>query len=285
MSVHSTLSFDDPVQRTIYEYVERHGAVTPDELARSIRVETGRCHSKPARSATYTEEKPLSPDELRSCIEELKERGDLVETNGKLRIAVAGSPTELELDEGTVTVRPAREEDRPGVVETMRTVATDGTYIVAENVAAQLERESALIRANDERSRMFFVAAFEPDEEGEEKGDADSETGADATDAADIVGWLHVNAPELPSLRHTAEVTVGVRPDVRRNEIGSTLLEDGLEWADDAGYRKIYQNIPATNEEAIAFLEANGWDREGRREEQYLIDEEFVDEVLLATWP
>ncbi|WP_265110195.1 GNAT family N-acetyltransferase [Halosolutus halophilus] len=283
MSVYSTLSFDEPIQRTIYEYVERHGAVTADELARSIRVDTGPSHSKPARSATYTDEKPLSPEELGSCLEVLKEQGYLTETNGKLRIAVAGSPTALDLGDGTVTIRPAREEDRPGVVETMRTVADDGTYIVAENVAAQLERESALIRANDERSRMFFVAAFEPAADDEDGSDA--ETGAEATDAEEIVGWLHVDAPELPSLRHTAEVTVGVRPDFRRNEIGSTLLEDGIEWAADAGYRKIYQSVPATNEEAIAFLEANGWNREGTREEQYLIDDEFVDEVLLATWP
>jgi len=38
-------------------------------------------------------------------------------------------------------IRPAREEDRAGVVETIRTVADDGTYVVAENVATELERE------------------------------------------------------------------------------------------------------------------------------------------------
>jgi len=59
-------------------------------------------------------------------------------------------------------------------------------------------------------------------------------------------------------------VTVGVDPGFRRQGIGSSLLEYGLEWASDAGYQKLYQNLPATNEAAIEFLEENGWQREGQ---------------------
>jgi ribosomal protein S18 acetylase RimI-like enzyme len=268
MSVYPSESFEDDVQRRVYEYVERTGAATPAELARAIRLEGDRPHSKPARSGTYTETVPPEPAQLRSSIEALKADGHLTEVDGKLRIALSATTTALECGADAVTIRPAREEDRDGVVETMRTVADDGASVVAENVAAKLEREPALVRATEERSRVCFVAVREQE-------------GADP----EVVGWLHLDAPELPALRHAAEVTVGVAPPARRQGIGSSLLEYGLEWAADADYRKLSQNVPATNDAAIDFLESNGWRREGVHEDQYRIDGEFVDEVVLSTWP
>ena len=291
MSVQPRISpeeFDDELERTIYEYVERNGAVEPAELAQAIRIESGTTHSKPARSGTYTESVCPPAEDLESCLERLTDRGYLTETDGKVRLALGGTSTELALEDATVTVRPAREEDREGVVETMREVADEGPYIVAENVATRLERDSALVRANEERSRVCFVASLESESDGtdgDDEPDADAAGEAAADTDSDIVGWLHIDAHELPSLAHTAELTLGVAPEFRRKGIGSSLLEYGLEWAGDAGYRKCYQNLPATNETAIEFLEENGWQREGVHEEQYRIDDEYVDEVMLATWP
>lgn len=286
MSLHAKRPFEDDVKRSIYEYVERRGAVSRDELARAIRVETGEPASKPARSRTYTEERPVAPEELRSAVSDLKADGHLIEFDGKLRIALSATPLERDLEDGsgTVTIRPAREEDRAELIETMGAVADDGPYIVAENVLERLERSPALVRVNDDRSRVFFVAVHREDD-GEKGDEAESvESTAEADEEGEVVGWLHLDGAELATLRHTAEVTVGVRPDHRREGIGSGLLEYGLEWAEEAGYRKLYQNLPATNERAIEFLEDNGWNREGRREGHYCIDDSLVDEVLLATW-
>ncbi|ELZ14986.1 N-acetyltransferase GCN5 [Haloterrigena salina JCM 13891] len=269
---------DDELERTVYEYVERNGAVEPAELARAIRIESGTTHSKPARSGTYTESVCPPAEDLESCIERLTDRGYLTESDGKVRLALGGTATELALEDATVTVRPAREEDREGIVETMREVADEGPYIVAENVATRLERDSALVRANEERSRVCFVASLES---AADEATDESDDDAAATES-DVVGWLHVDAHELPSLSHTAELTLGVAPEFRRKGIGSSLLEYGLEWADDAGYRKCYQNLPAINETAIEFLEENGWQRESVHEEQYRIDDEYVDEVMMA---
>lgn len=304
MSIYPTDSFESDIQRRVYEYVERNGAVTPAELARSIEIDGGRAHSKPARSGAYTETVPPAPDALRAALEALQADGYLTEDDGKLRVALSATTTALECEDEVVTIRPAREEDRVGVVETMRTVADDGTYVVAENVATELERERALVRANEERSRIVFVAVrgqesvvddAEADEDtesdtGVEADDSEGEEGTESGEGApmgdrEVVGWLHLDAPELQPLRHTAEVTVGVDPQYRRQGIGSSLLEYGLEWAIDAGYQKLYQNLPATNEAAIEFLEDNGWQREGEHEGQYCLDGEFVDEIMLATWP
>ncbi|OLZ42714.1 GCN5 family acetyltransferase [Natrinema saccharevitans] len=273
-------SFATDLQRRVYEYVERNGSVTRDELARSITVDDGRATSKPARSGTYTESVPPTPDELRTCLEALQTEGHLTETDGELRVALAATTTDLDCEDGRVTIRPARGRDRAGIIETMRTVATDGPYVVADHVATDLERDRALVRANEDRSRVVFVAILE----GDAADDEDGEEPSDSTDG-DVVGWLHVDAPERRALRHTAEVTVGVDPDHRRQEIGTELLAYGLEWAVDAGYEKCYQHVPATNEGAIAFLEENGWEREGTHEGQYCLDGEYVDEIMLAVWP
>lgn len=283
MTVHATLTFETELQRAVYEHVERHGEVTLDELARSVRIDDGPPQSKPARSGTYAQRVRPPVERLRAAVDALENDGYLAVEDGTIRVALTATPTEYDLDGEPIEIRPAREVDRPGLIRTMRAVAGDGPYVVAEDVAARIERDSALVRVNADRSRVFFVAVREPAGESDEEA-TDEATEREGTESA-VVGWLHVDAPTLPALEHTAEVTVGVDPDVRREGVGSRLLAYGLEWADDVGYRKITQSVPATNEGAIAFLEANDWTREGVREGQYRIDDAFVDEVQLATWP
>jgi hypothetical protein len=50
----------------------------------------------------------------------------------------------------------------------------------------------------------------------------------------------------------------------------------------DNGIEKIYNSIPATNEDAIEFLSDHGWETEAVREDHYKFDEEYVDEVMMA---
>jgi ribosomal protein S18 acetylase RimI-like enzyme len=44
----------------------------------------------------------------------------------------------------------------------------------------------------------------------------------------------------------------------------------------------VYNSLPATNEDAVAFLESHGWTVEAVREDHYEIDGDLVDEVMLA---
>lgn len=281
MSLHSRASFDDDLQRTVYDYVERHGSVTRAELVRSIRLETNASQSKPARSGTYTHEIAPSTEAIGSCLESLQSAGYLVESDGRLRLALGASPRSLDVESGTVTLRLARERDRGTVLETMRAVAADGSYVVAETLAERLERDSAVVRVDGDRSRLCFVASLEPGEGSEDGGDERDATG---DPQGGVVGWYHLEAPEHASKAHTAEVTVGVHPDARGEGIGAALLEYGCEWAGEQGYHKLTQGVPATSDRAIEFLEDNGWHREGERREQYRIDDAFVDEVLFAAW-
>ena len=203
----------------------------------------------------------IDPGGFRHHVAILKRDGRLEENAGTLRVTVdAGAEEEYVTDDFEFHIRPARQEDLTGIVGAIRQVAEEKTYIVAETVADEVDHQDALLRSNELESRMFFVATVEEE----------------------VVGWVHLHAPELDKLSHTAELTVGVIEEYRGHEIGSHLLSRGLEWAGTHGYEKVYNSVPSTNEEAIEFLEAHGWEIEAIREDHYKLNGDYVDEVMMA---
>ena len=242
MELSETLEFDHSDRQRIYDYVERHGTVDPDEVQEEIL--------------------PHDRGGFRHHVAILKRNDYLEETDdGQLKVAIEEEgEEEFTGEEVDFTVRPARQKDLTGIVGAIRQVAEQGTYIVAETVAQELDHQEALLRHNELESRMFFVATVEDE----------------------VVGWVHLNAPELEKLGHTAELTVGVLEEYRGRGLGSHLLSRGLEWAGKNGFEKVYQSLPATNDAAVEFLEEHGWETEAVREDHYKIDDEYVDEVMMA---
>ncbi|SNZ12790.1 L-amino acid N-acyltransferase YncA [Natronoarchaeum philippinense] len=234
--------FDHRDRQRIYEYVERRGTVDP-EVARSELL-------------------PADGRGFRHHVSMLRRDGYLTLTDGgDLSVARKDAGREVFTENGLAfAVRPARQEDLTGLVGAIRRIAERSDHVVAEAVARELEREDALVGHSAIESRRFFVATVNEE----------------------IVGWVHVRASELAKLRHTAELTVGVLPEYRGHGVGSRLLDRGVSWAADAGHEKVYQSVPATNETAIDFLDARGWETEAIREDHYRIDGEYVDEVMLA---
>jgi ribosomal protein S18 acetylase RimI-like enzyme len=191
----------------------------------------------------------------------LKRDGILEEVDGEVRVAYDEDvQEEFEADDVEFTIRQARQEDLTGLVGAIRQVVEDKTYVDAETVADIVDNEGVLLRHNEIESRMFFVATVEDD----------------------VVGWVHIKHPETDKLSHTAQLTVGVLEEYQGHGIGSHLLERGTEWGASQGYEKIYQSLPATNEEAIAFLKAHDWETEAVRADHYRIDGEYVDETMMA---
>ncbi|QLG48333.1 GNAT family N-acetyltransferase [Natrinema halophilum] len=203
----------------------------------------------------------LDPGGFRHHVAILKRDGRLEQKDRTLRVTIDGGAEEEYVSEDLeFHIRPARQEDLTGIVGAIRQVAEEKTYIEAESVADEIDHENALLRHNELESRMFFVATVEDE----------------------VIGWVHLYAPELEKLSHTAELTVGVLEEYRGHGVGSHLLSRGLEWAGSNGYEKVYQSVPSTNEEAIAFLEAHDWDTEAIRRDHYKLEGHYVDEVMMA---
>ncbi|MFC7202074.1 GNAT family N-acetyltransferase [Haloferax namakaokahaiae] len=166
----------------------------------------------------------------------------------------------VELGDLDVTIRMAQDVDLESLIDAINEVAEEGTYIEAETVADVLDHEEVVLRHNELSSRMVFVATVDDD----------------------LAGWVHLDLPEAAKLSHTAVLTVGVRADYRGHGIGKELLAQGTDWARDHGFEKLYNSIPSTNEGAITFLEDHGWETEAVREDHYKIDDEYVNEVMMA---
>jgi ribosomal protein S18 acetylase RimI-like enzyme len=242
MDITDKLSFSHKDRKDLYDYVESHGTVRKDEARRYLNMEPGAfgVHTTILRREGY-----------------IREVGD------RLQIAYQEeAPREYESDGVEFIIRTAREDDQKKLTETIRDVAKEGDYFEAETVADVLDHEEVLIRHNEVRSRLFFVACV---------GDDD-----------DVAGWVHLDLPETEFLSHTAVLTVGCRSEYRGHGIGSSLLERGVEWAREHGFEKLYNSIPATNQRALDFLEGHGWQTEAVRSDHYKIDGEYVDEVMMA---
>ena len=233
-------TFETEAGEEIYRFVERHGTAARHRV----------------REVTS-----LPPEEFQDALEQLQERGYLEDDGGTLQVALdVGSIETYSTDGVDYTVRPAQQTDFEGLIDTIRDVTAEDTYIVAESIAEQLLYEDAVNRHNTAESRVFFVATVD----------------------GDVVGWSHLDLPQLDKLQSTAQLTVGVRGEHQGHGIGTRLLERALDWAEANGYRKVYNSVPTTNDEAIAFLEDRGWETEGVRKNHYTIGDEHVDEVMLA---
>jgi len=191
----------------------------------------------------------------------LQRDGMVSSVDGELRIAFEDTETRsFETEDVECTIRQAEQEDLDGLVGAIRAAIGSGEYVDAETVADIVDNEGVIIRHNDVESRIFFVATVEDD----------------------VVGWVHLERPETAKLSHTAELTVGVLAQYRGQGIGGRLLERGTEWAAERGTEKLYNSVPSTNEAAIEFLEASGWETEAVREDHYKPGDEYADEVMLA---
>ncbi|WP_254837681.1 GNAT family N-acetyltransferase [Natronomonas marina] len=204
----------------------------------------------------------MSPEAFGHHVAVLRRDGVVSRTEADdLQVAFEDDSEETFVDEGLeVTIRQAREDDLTGLVGAIREALSEETYIEGETIADVVESEDVLLRHNEVQSRVFFVATVH----------------------GDVVGWVHVNAPEIEKLAHTAELTVGVIDEYREHGIGTKLLDRGVDWALDNDFEKLYNSVPSTNGEAIEFLEERGWDTEAVREDHYKIGAEYVDEVMLA---
>lgn len=136
------LAFDHDDQKRLYNYVERHGECTYDDLEAAM---------------------PLSPRGIRHHVAILQRDGFLRVDDEAVTVAFdADVAAETHRSDGIeVVVRPARQGDLSGLVGAIRQVADDRTYIEAESVADIVDHEEVLLRHNDVEERMFFVATVD----------------------------------------------------------------------------------------------------------------------------
>ena len=143
MELTESLQFDHDDRREIYEYVESHGAVSPERARKALRME---------------------PRPFGHHLAILQRDGVLERTDDKLRIAYGDAAEEsFETDDVEFTIRQARQEDLTGLVGAIRAAIGSGEYVDAETVADVIDSEGVLLRHNEVESRIFLVATVNND--------------------------------------------------------------------------------------------------------------------------
>lgn len=100
----------------------------------------------------------------------------------------------------------------------------------------------------------------------------------------DVVGYVKLRRPtDLPSNRHVLQVNgLAVDPAAQRRGVGRALLVAAIEEARRRGARRLTLNVLGTNPGARALYAACGFAVEGVRRAEFLLDGEYVDDVLMA---
>lgn len=89
--------------------------------------------------------------------------------------------------------------------------------------------------------------------------------GSVSEDQRGVAGFLV--AREL--VGETEVLNFAVRADVRRQGIGSTLVDAAVEWSRGLGAEKVLLEVRASNIAAIRFYEGHGFVEAGRRAKYY----------------
>ena len=257
-------AFSHVDRRRIYEYVERHGAVAPEDVREALEID---------------------PQGFRHHVALLKRDGRLEEDDGSLTSARAvAAEEEYVAEDLEFRIRPARQADLSGVIGAIRQVVRKKSYIEAESVADEIDHEDVLLRHDDLESRMFFVATVDDEVIGwvhlhTPELDKLSHTAELTVGVIEEYRGRDVDSHVLS--RDLSEIPSCLF-GIQSHSIGTHLLSRGLEWASTNGYEKVYQSIPSTNEAAIEFLERHGWEIEAVREDHYKLDDRYADEVMMA---
>ena len=171
--------------------------------------------------------------------------------------------TAIRLNDGrTGLIRVAVPDDAEAITAYVNLIGAEGTFVLRDRATWTIEEERRTLGTADGRQSVFFVAEI----------------------GGQLAGMITLARGRWAKDAHQAEFGMSCRPDCRGIGLGTALLKRGLEWATSAGVRKLCLEVFATNERAIKLYRKMGFEEEGRRKGQYMIDGALVDEVLMAKW-
>ncbi len=102
------------------------------------------------------------------------------------------------------------------------------------------------------------------------------------TEDSTVVGWCDIGPREREGFRHTAELGMGLRAEVRGNGLGSRLLKRTIALCRRRRIEKLELQVYASNVPALRLYEKFGFEVEGRRVRARKLDGRYDDVVLMG---
>ena len=103
-----------------------------------------------------------------------------------------------------------------------------------------------------------------------------------ALDGDRVVGWADVIPYSMPTIRHRANLGMGVLPGYRRRGLGRQLLEATLGEAQLKGILRIELEVRMDNANAIRLYEKCGFEHECVKRGAMKFDDRFYDCAVMS---
>jgi L-amino acid N-acyltransferase YncA len=162
-----------------------------------------------------------------------------------------------------IVIRPANPDDSCAILNTVRSNAMERSYVLMEQYGKNIDAEKEYISGLDPKSNLLIVAATRDNLVG-------------------CLAALQADAGMRPETRHIAHIGLHLSEPFRGLGIGQKLLEYSIEWAIEAGFKKLEANIFTTNRRSLHLFSKAGFAEEGVRKNSIRIGANFVNEVLMG---
>ncbi|WP_085521795.1 GNAT family N-acetyltransferase [Tuberibacillus sp. Marseille-P3662] len=101
---------------------------------------------------------------------------------------------------------------------------------------------------------------------------------------ANICGYVEMQYGDIASRAHIAELAIGIHSDFRGSGLGASLLSYAEKRLTADHIKKISLRVMASNPRALRFYEKYGYQQEGCLKNEFYINDQYIDDVLLYKW-
>lgn len=166
-------------------------------------------------------------------------------------------------NEDEIIVRQANPSDARGIISCMQSVMDERKYLVSEYyLLTERGGEQERIRNPDD---LTLVCEHRKE----------------------IVGVLTVQRGGMYRKNRHVGGTMGIAIKAgyrHRGGLGTRMITEAIEWCRKQGILKLNLEVFSSNTNAISLYEKIGFEREGVRRKQFIIDGEYVDDILMTYW-
>lgn len=159
-------------------------------------------------------------------------------------------------------LRPASPNDANIIQSNIQKVCDEQIYLYTDSFVLTKEWKKVLATSVDKENGQLLVLA-EVNKE--------------------VVGHLRLFSPWYGQKgRHVGEIGLLIIQSWRESGIGTAMMNYALEWAKFANFLKLTASVFSTNLRALNLLLKFAFFEEGRRLKQFLINLQYIDEILLG---
>lgn len=103
-----------------------------------------------------------------------------------------------------------------------------------------------------------------------------------AMDGEKLVGWCDIIPGSKPTTKHVGEMGVIILPEYRGQGLGEKLIKATLKKAKTKGVKRVELGVVSDNRNAVSLYLKLGFEIEGLKKKDLLLDGKYKDCIIMA---